>query len=67
MFILGFFMSGVNNLAHAGGFLGGLASGFALSLAERRAETTPDHLLAGALILLTVLAFALSLWTAFAG
>lgn len=67
MFILGFLMSGVNNLAHAGGFLGGLGSGFALSLAERRAETTLDHLLAGALILLTVVAFALSLWSAFAG
>ena len=35
----GFFMSGVNNLAHAGGFVGGFAAGLVLSLAERRAET----------------------------
>ena len=62
LFALGFFMSGVNNLAHAGGFLGGLASGLVLSLAERRAETTLDHLVAGACIVATVLAFALTLY-----
>ena len=61
-----FVIPGVDNAAHAGGFVGGLAAGYVLSLAERRAETTLDHLLAGALICLTVLAFALSLWTAFA-
>jgi rhomboid protease GluP len=64
MFILGFFMSGVNNLAHAGGFIGGLAAGWVLSLAERRSETLYDHLLAGALAILTVIGFALALWTA---
>jgi rhomboid protease GluP len=64
MFILGFFMSGVNNLAHAGGFIGGLVAGWALSLAERRAETQLDHLLAGVLAILTVVAFAMALWTA---
>ena len=35
----GFLMSGVNNVAHAGGFVGGFAAGLVLSLAERRAET----------------------------
>lgn len=65
LFVLGFFMSGVNNLAHAGGFIGGLAAGFVLSLAERRAETTVDHLLAGALVVATVVAFGLALSTAF--
>lgn len=65
LFVLGFFLSGVNNLAHAGGFVGGLAAGFALSLAERRAETTLDHLLAGACISATVISFALALYTAF--
>src|SRR5262249_47023304 len=56
LFILGFFMSGVNNLAHAGGFLGGLAAGLVLSLAERRAETTVDHLIAAGLLVLTLVA-----------
>jgi rhomboid protease GluP len=64
MFILGFLMSGVNNLAHAGGFIGGLVAGWVLSLAERRSETLYDHLLAGALAVLTVIAFVLALWTA---
>lgn len=65
LFILGFFMSGVNNLAHAGGFLGGLAAGLVLSLAERRAETTLDHLMAAGSLVLTALSFALALYTAF--
>lgn len=65
LFVLGFFMSGVNNLAHAGGFVGGLAAGLVLSLAERRAETTLDHLMAGGSGALTALAFALALYTAF--
>ena len=67
LFILGFFMSGVNNLAHAGGFLGGLAAGLVLSLAERRAETSVDHLLAAGLIVVTVIAFGLALSASFLG
>jgi rhomboid protease GluP len=67
LFVLGFFMSGVNNLAHAGGFLGGLAAGLVLSLAERRAETTADHLLAAGLIVLTVVAFGLAVSASFFG
>jgi rhomboid protease GluP len=65
LFVLGFFMSGVNNLAHAGGFLGGLAAGLMLSLAERRAETTVDHVLAASLLVLTVVAFGLALSASF--
>jgi rhomboid protease GluP len=67
LFVLGFFMSGVNNIAHAGGFVGGLGTGLVLSLAEHRSETAFDQLLAAALAVLTVIAFALSLWTAFVG
>jgi rhomboid protease GluP len=67
LFILGFFMSGVNNLAHAGGFLGGLGAGLVLSLAERRAETSVDHLLAAALIVMTIVAFGLALSRSFLG
>lgn len=66
LFIFGFFMAGVNNFAHAGGFLGGFLSGLVLSLAERRAETGLDRLLAAACVALTVAGFALSLWTTFA-
>jgi rhomboid protease GluP len=66
LFIAGFFMSGVNNIAHAGGFVGGFASGLVLSMAERRAETTLDWLLASAAIAITVIGFALALIAAFA-
>lgn len=65
LFMMSFVIPGVDNAAHAGGFVGGLAAGYVLSPAERRGETTLDHLLAGVLICLTVLAFALSVWTAF--
>ena len=65
LFVLGFFMSGVNNLAHAGGFVGGLGAGLILSLAERRAETSLDHLLASSLIIATAVAFGLAVYTAF--
>lgn len=67
MFILGFFMSGVNNLAHAGGFVGGLTASYVLALAERRAETTFDHLLAGLCVALTVASFALAIWRGLGG
>src|SRR5204863_10186688 len=66
LFIMGFFMAGVNNWAHAGGFAGGFLSGLGLSLAERRDETAVDKLLAAVAILVTLAAFALALWTAFA-
>src|SRR2546427_5069424 len=42
LFILGFLMSGVNNLAHAGGFAGGLLSAGLLGSRERRPETGVD-------------------------
>jgi len=67
LFIMGFFMAGVNNWAHAGGFAGGFLSGLGLSLAEHRDETPLDKLLGAALIALTLAGFALALWTAFAG
>jgi rhomboid protease GluP len=67
LFIFGFFMPGVNNIAHAGGFVGGFAAGFALSLAERREERGTDYLLAAVCVGVTVLGFALNVWTALAG
>jgi len=67
LFVLGFFMEGVNNVAHAGGFAGGLAAGLTLALAERRAETGLDQLLAAGCIGVTLLGFALAFGTAFLG
>lgn len=63
LFLMGFFMSGVNNVAHAGGFVGGLATGLVLTLAEHREETVLDHLLAMGCILVTLLGFVLSIWS----
>ncbi len=65
LFIFGFLMPGVNNIAHAGGFVGGFAAGLLLALAEHRSETGVDQVLAAGAIGLTVLGFALSLWSAF--
>jgi len=66
LFIFGFFMPGVDNFAHAGGFAGGFAAAYALSLAERREERALDRLLAVAAIMLTMVGFGLSIWTTFA-
>jgi rhomboid protease GluP len=65
LFVLGFLMPGVNNLAHAGGFAGGYLAGAALGPRERRPERALDGLLGAAVVVLTVLAFGLALWTAF--
>ncbi len=67
LFVLGFLMPGVNNIAHAGGFVGGFAAGLVLALAEHQAETVVDQLLAAAAIGVTLLGFALAIYTAFAG
>jgi rhomboid protease GluP len=67
LFILGFLMPGVNNIAHAGGFVGGFLTGLLLALAEHRAETGFEQVLAVAAICLTALGFVLALWTAFVG
>lgn len=64
LFMFGFFMAGVNNLAHAGGFVGGLAAGYLVSFADHRTEGGLDHLLAAAAIVATVVAFLLAIWTA---
>ncbi len=63
LFILGFFMAGVNNFAHAGGFAGGLLAGLALPAAERQREREAERLLAAALLGLTAIAFLLAVWT----
>lgn len=64
LFVLGFLMPGVNNIAHAGGFVGGFVVGLVLAFAEHQAETGFDQLLAAAAIGVTILAFVLAIWTA---
>jgi rhomboid protease GluP len=65
MFLMGLFMGGgVNNFAHAGGFVGGFVAGLVMSLVERRAESFMDRLLAGLCVALTVGSFALALLNA---
>jgi rhomboid protease GluP len=66
LFIMGFLMNGVNNVAHAGGFAGGFAAGLTLALAEQRNETSVDQLLAAGCIALTLAAFGLTAWAALA-
>jgi len=58
-------MNNVNNVAHAGGFVGGYVA--ALALAQHKPESGLDQILAAACIGLTLLGFALAFWTAFAG
>jgi rhomboid protease GluP len=59
MFAMGFFMSGVNNWAHAGGFAGGWATAQVVGFGERR-EGRFVQLLALALLVLTAAGFVMS-------
>jgi len=57
MFLFGFFMPGINNWAHAGGFAGGFVAAEALSFSDRR-EGPGLLVLSGAAALAVVAAFA---------
>src|SRR5262249_59354622 len=59
LFIFGFFMAGVNNFAHAGGFIGGFLVGLSLSVAERGRGQGYDRLLPPPPLLVTGGALAL--------
>jgi rhomboid protease GluP len=65
LFIFGFFMSGVNNWGHAGGFVGGYLAALVMGPLERGAERGLDRVAALAAIAVTVIAFLLALWTGF--
>ncbi len=65
IFIFGFFMAGVNNWGHAGGFVGGYLVAAVLGSVERRAERGLDRVAALAAIAITAVAFGLALWTGF--
>lgn len=63
LFILGFLMAGVNNFAHAGGFVGGYLNGKVLGHNDHRGESFGLHLAATAAVVLTAFSFAIALWT----
>ena len=59
--------TGVNNWAHAGGFAGGFLAALLFGPVAERPERGTGRVLAAATLVLTAVAFALQLWTAFAG
>jgi rhomboid protease GluP len=65
MFIFGYFMSGVNNWGHAGGFVGGYLAALVVGHGERRSERGLDRVAALAAVGLTLVSFALALWNGF--
>jgi rhomboid protease GluP len=66
LFVMGFLMPAVNNLAHAGGFAGGYLAALLLGHAEHRPEPLLHRALAALAVAATAVAFAVSLWSAFA-
>ena len=58
LFIFGLIFDGVDNWAHAGGFIGGYVSAYALSRDYDSREGLGTYLLGAGLLLLTLLAFA---------
>jgi len=60
MFAMGFFMSGVNNWAHAGGFAGGWVTAQAMRASHEKRESPGVQILALALLAATAVGFVLS-------
>jgi rhomboid protease GluP len=65
IFIASFFLAGVNNWGHAGGFAGGYLAASVLGHLERRPERGADRLAALGAVALTVLSFVLAIWNGF--
>jgi rhomboid protease GluP len=59
-FVIGFFISNVNVVAHAGGFAGGWLASMAVHLDSEKRESLAVQALAGALVLATLAGFVLS-------
>lgn len=59
LFVLGFLMPGINNFAHAGGFIGGYVAATLLGFSEIKKETRTHQFLAFGAVVLTILAFLL--------
>ena len=65
LFVMGFLMPGVNNFAHAGGFVGGYLTGMIAGHGDSRLGDGLHRAAATAAVALTALAFALAVWNAF--
>jgi rhomboid protease GluP len=65
LFLFGLFMAGVDNWAHAGGFVGGFGAAVILSNLEQRAAGSLDHSMAILALGLTGLALFLAFLTGF--
>jgi rhomboid protease GluP len=63
LFAFGFFMSGVNNWAHAGGFIGGWIGATVMTPSDEKRETRGVQILALLLIIATAIGFGLSFVT----
>lgn len=61
LFIFGFLFPGINNFAHAGGFIGGFLTAAIFGFTEKRRENRNHQLLALGAIAVTILAFLLVL------
>jgi rhomboid protease GluP len=55
IFIFGLLFPGINNWAHGGGMVAGVALGFLLGYQERKRENLSHKLLAGLCIIVTVI------------
>ena len=67
LFVFGFIMSGVDNWAHAGGFVGGYAVSYLFSKTPGSREGLGTYVAAGACVVLTIAAFLLQFSTALLG
>ena len=66
LFVMGFLMADVNNVAHAGGFVGGYLASLALGSRERYSDRGWHHVAAGLAVAVTIASFALATVTAVA-
>jgi rhomboid protease GluP len=64
-FLFGFFMQGINNWAHGGGFAGGYLAAMLLGYTEKRRETFAMQMAAAGAIGLTIVAFGMVAWNLF--
>jgi rhomboid protease GluP len=60
LFIFGFLFPGINNFAHAGGFIGGYVTAAIVGFSEMKKETRMHHLLALGTMAITLLSFLLA-------
>jgi len=65
IFVMGFLMPGVNNLAHAGGFLGGYLAALVVRHEAETREGAVHRLAAVAVLVLTAACFVLAISTAY--